>query len=135
MKTTHPNRRKESIMNEPTITAEELAPDTEAPASPAAEDILSRYAAAGLTEEECYFLTHRQEMLAEAARSAEAAAIEKLTNAILSGSRRPAEAGLRDRAPAPAGIDYRRASKESREELKRRIRQAATRGELIFPGR
>ena len=114
--------------------AETAAPSPTADTAPEApDDRYARLSEAGLTEEEAYFLAHREELLAEAARTAEAAALEKLTNAILSGSRRPEEAGLRDRATAPAAIDYRRASKESREELKRRIRAAAARGEKIFP--
>ena len=91
--------------------------------------------AAGLTAEEAYYLTHRREILAAAVLRAEREAAEKITNAILSGSRRPDEAGLRDRAPTPGAIDYRRAPKSAREELKRRIREAAARGEKIFPER
>lgn len=86
-----------------------------------------------LTAEEAYYLTHRREILRAAVLQAEREAAEKLTNALLSGSRRPEEAGLRDRAPTPTAIDYRRAPKSAREDLKRRIREAAARGERVYP--
>lgn len=86
-----------------------------------------------LTAEEAYYLTHRREILRDAVLRAEREAAEKLTNALLSGSRRPEEAGLRDRTPTPTAIDYRRAPKSAREDLKRRIREAAARGERVYP--
>jgi len=57
---------------------------------------------------------------------------EKLANAIRSGSMRPRENGA---AHSTGGVlfDYRSATKSQREDLKRRIRLAAARGEKIFP--
>ena len=114
----------------------EIEEPMEAPMPPdPAMERLARLAEAGLTEEEAFFLANREALLAEAAATAEAKALEKLTNAILSGSRRPEEAGIHPHASAPAAVDYRRAPRETREALKKRIREAAARGERIFPGR
>ena len=62
-------------------------------------------------------------------------ATEKLTAAILSGSRRPEEAGLRGTQSPSATFDYRRATPDQRAAFKRRIRAAAARGEKIYPGK
>jgi hypothetical protein len=126
-------------MTDTETTIQETA-EVEEPIQAAAEatpavDRLTRLAEAGLTAEEAYFLANREALLAEAAATAEARALEKLTNAILSGSRRPEEAGIHPHASAPAAVDYRRVPRETRDALKKRIREAAARGERIFPGR
>ena len=122
-------------MTDTETTIQETADVAENAEATPAVDRLTRLAEAGLTEEEAYFLANRETLLAEAAATAEARALEKLTNAILSGSRRPEEAGIHPHASAPAAVDYRRAPRETREALKKRIREAAARGERIFPGR
>ncbi len=138
-----PNGTEAVTETAPALTADEIAalrrdfpdfdPEREMAENPRFTRLISPDT--GLTAEEAYYLTHRQEILASAILRAEREAAEKITNAILSGSRRPDEAGTRDRAPTPSAIDYRRAPKSAREELKRRIREAAARGEKIFPGR
>ena len=85
--------------------------------------------ATGLTAEEAYYLVHRREIRERDIREA----AEKITNAVLSGSFRPTEAAGNAR-PAPAPIDYRHVPRETREALKKRIRQAAARGERVYPG-
>ena len=85
--------------------------------------------ATGLTAEEAYYLVHRREIRERDIREA----AEKITNAVLSGSRRPTEAAG-NAHPASAPIDYRHVPRETREALKKRIRQAAARGERIYPG-
>jgi hypothetical protein len=59
---------------------------------------------------------------------------EKISNAIQAGSRRPDEAGTSSQAPSVSTFDYRNASREQREALKKRIRDAAARGEKLYPG-
>ena len=88
----------------------------------------------GLSPADAYHLIHRQEIRQRDAERAAREATEKLTAAILSGSRRPEEAGLRGTQSPTAAFDYRRASKSEREEFKRRIRAAAARGEKIYAG-
>lgn len=87
----------------------------------------------GLTPAEAYHLIHRREIRAQDVRRAAQEATERLTDAILAGARRPEESGLRARQNPPAAFDYRRASPAEREELKRRIRSAAARGEKVLP--
>ena len=59
---------------------------------------------------------------------------EKISNAIASGSRRPDESGTSSQAPSVSTFDYRNASRDQREALKKRIREAAARGEKLYPG-
>jgi dihydrodipicolinate synthase/N-acetylneuraminate lyase len=55
---------------------------------------------------------------------------QMISNSIQAGTRRPAEAGTTGQAPSVTTFDYRNASQQQREELKRRIRS----GEKIYPG-
>lgn len=91
--------------------------------------------AVGLSPAEAYHLLHRREIRRRDAERAALDATEKLTAAILSGSRRPEEAGLRGMQSPAATFDYRRATPEQRAEFKRRIRAAAARGEKVYPGK
>ena len=59
---------------------------------------------------------------------------EKISNAIASGSRRPDESGASSQAPSVSTFDYRTASREQRESLKRKIREAAANGKKLYPG-
>jgi hypothetical protein len=59
---------------------------------------------------------------------------QKISNAIQSGSRRPDEAGISSQAPSVTTFNYRNASIEQRNALKQRIRDAAARGEKLYPG-
>ena len=89
----------------------------------------------GLTPAEADHLLHRREIRRRDAELAAREATEKLTAAILSGSRRPEEAGLRGTQSPAASFDYRRATPEQRADFKRRIRMAAARGEKLYPGK
>ena len=60
---------------------------------------------------------------------------QKISNDIQAGNRRPHENGTSGQAPSVTTFDYSKASREQREELKRRIRDAAARGEKLYPGR
>lgn len=91
--------------------------------------------AVGLEPAEAYHLLHRREIRRRDAERAARDATEKLTAAILSGSRRPEEAGLRGGRSPEAAFDYRRATPQQRAEFKQRIRLAAARGEKLYPGK
>lgn len=88
----------------------------------------------GLSVEDAYHAVHRKEI--DAARNEVIArqTMEQASRAIQSGSRRPVENGISGAAPSVTTFDYRNASKEQREALKQRIRDAAARGEKIYPG-
>ena len=59
---------------------------------------------------------------------------QKISNDIQAGNRRPDESGTSSQAPSVTTFDYRNASRDQREALKKRIRDAAARGEKLYPG-
>lgn len=59
---------------------------------------------------------------------------QKISNAIQAGNRRPDESGISSQAPSVTTFDYRTADRNQREALKKRIRDAAARGEKLYPG-
>lgn len=72
----------------------------------------------GVSLEDAYYATHRNQLrqnIAQAARS------------------RPQENGTGAAAPAVTAFDYRHASAQQREELKKAIRAAKARGEKLYP--
>ena len=84
----------------------------------------------GLSVEDAYYAVHRRELQSAAVLAAK----RQVSNAIAAGARRPRENGLSGQAPAVSSFDYRSASKEQREDLKRRIRMAAAEGKKLYPG-
>ena len=60
---------------------------------------------------------------------------EKITNAILSGSRRPSEAGSTSQAPSVSTFDYAKASRKQREDFKKDLRLRMAKGEKVYPER
>ena len=88
----------------------------------------------GLSVEDAYYAVHRKEIEAASMQAVAQKTAQKLSNAIQSGSRRPDEAGISSQAPSVTTFDYRNASKEQRIALKKRIREAAARGEKVYPG-
>lgn len=83
----------------------------------------------GVSLEDAYYTVHRKELMAATAVSA----ARNISNAIQSGALRPQENGHN---PAPVGVatfDYRSADRAWRENVKKRIRQAASRGEKVYP--
>lgn len=84
----------------------------------------------GLSVEDAYYAVHRKEIQTAAMQVTAQKVAQKYSNAIQAGSRRPIENGTSGQAPSVTTFDYRRASKEQREELKRKIRS----GEKIYPG-
>lgn len=86
--------------------------------------------AVGLSVEDAFYTVHRRELQSAAME----AATRQVTNAIASGAMRPQENGLSGQAPAVSTFDYRNASREQRENLKRQIRLAAAEGRKLYPG-
>ena len=88
----------------------------------------------GISVEDAYYAVHRNEIQTASMQIAAQKTAEKLSNAIQSGSRRPDESGVSSQAPSVSTFDYRTASREQRDALKKRIRDAAARGEKLYPG-
>lgn len=88
----------------------------------------------GISVEDAYYAVHRNEIQAAAMQVTAQKTAQKISNAIQSGSRRPDESGTSSQAPSVTTFDYRAASREQREALKKRIRDAAARGEKLYPG-
>ena len=88
----------------------------------------------GISVEDAYYAVHRNEIQTASMQVAAQKTAEKISNAIQSGSRRPDEAGVSSQAPSVSTFDYRNASRDQREALKKRIRDAAARGEKLYPG-
>ena len=88
----------------------------------------------GLSVEDAYYAVHRNEIQVAAMQATQRQTAQKISNAIQSGSRRPDEAGISSQAPSVSTFNYRTASKEQRNALKQRIRDAAARGEKVYPG-
>lgn len=84
----------------------------------------------GISVEDAYYAIHRNEIQAAAMQVTAQKTAQKISNAIQAGSRRPNENGTSGQAPSMTTFDYRRASQEQREALKKRIRS----GEKIYPG-
>ena len=87
-----------------------------------------------MSVEDAYRAVHRNEIESASMHIVAQKTTEKISNAIQSGSRRPDEAGTSSQAPSVSTFDYRNASREQREALKKRIRDAAARGEKLYPG-
>ena len=84
----------------------------------------------GISVEDAYYAIHRNEIQTAAMQVTAQKVAQKHSNAIQAGSRRPVENGTSGQAPSVTTFDYRRASQEQREALKKRIRS----GEKIYPG-
>lgn len=88
----------------------------------------------GLSVADAYYAVHRNEIQSASMQVAAKKTAEKLSNAIAANSGRPQENGTSSQAPSVSTFDYRKMSKAQREDLKRRIRDAAARGEKLYPG-
>ena len=88
----------------------------------------------GISVEDAYYAIHRNEIQTAAMQVTAQKTAEKLSNAIQAGSRRPDESGASSQAPSVNTFNYRNASREQREAIKKRIRDAAARGEKLYPG-
>ena len=87
----------------------------------------------GLTVEDAYYAVHRAEIQSAQAKVIADQTAKQMANSIRSNAARPDESGS-SQGSSTVSFDYRMASKDQREALKRRIRDAAARGERILPG-
>ena len=88
----------------------------------------------GVSVEDAYYAVHRKEIQAASMQATAQKTAEKLSNAIQAGQYRPAENGTSGQAASVTAFDYRNASREQRDALKRQIREAAARGQKLYPG-
>jgi hypothetical protein len=88
----------------------------------------------GMSVEDAYYAVHRKEIQAAAMQVTAQKTAQKLSNSIQAGGRRPNENGASGQAPSVTSFNYKNASREQREALKRRIYEAAASGRKIFPG-
>ena len=88
----------------------------------------------GISVEDAYYAVHRNEIQTAAMQVTAQKTAEKISSSIQAGSRRPIESGASSQAPSVNTFDYRNASREQREAIKKRIREAAARGEKVYPG-
>ena len=88
----------------------------------------------GISVEDAYYAVHRNEIQTAAMQATAQATAQKISNSIQAGARRPDENGTTGQAPSVTTFDYRNASPQQREALKKRIREAAARGEKLYPG-
>ena len=84
----------------------------------------------GCSVEDAYYAVHRKKIQEAAMQVTAQKVAQKISNDIQAGSRRPNENGTSGQAHSVTTFDYRNASREQREALKRRIRS----GEKIYPG-
>ena len=89
----------------------------------------------GISVEDAYYAVHRNEIQAASMQVTAQKTAQKISNAIQAGSYRPDEAGITGQASSVTTFDYSKASKDQREALKKAIRDAAARGEKLYPGR
>ena len=87
-----------------------------------------------MSVEDAYRAVHRQEIDSAASQIIAQKTAEKISNAIVSGSRRPDESGASSQAPSVSTFDYSKASREQREAFKRDLRARMARGEKVYPG-
>lgn len=84
----------------------------------------------GLSVEDAYMAVHHREVVQAITRGAK----QEFANAVRAGGNRPSEHGIGAKAPAMVTFDYKNASRNEREAFKKRIYDAAARGEKIYPG-
>lgn len=89
----------------------------------------------GVSVEDAYYAVHRKEIQQAAMQVTAQKTAEQMANAIRYGQARPVENGTNAQAPSVTTFDYAHASREQREALKRQIREAAARGQKLYPGK
>ena len=88
----------------------------------------------GISVQDAYYAVHRNEIQSAAMQVTAQKAAQKISNSIQAGQRRPDENGTSGQAPSVTTFDYRNASKEQRDALKRRIYEAQAQGKKLYPG-
>lgn len=89
----------------------------------------------GLSVEDAFYAVHRKELQTASMQVAAQKAAQMYASAVQSGAMRPDETGSANQSPSQIQFDYRNATPQQREALKKQIREAAARGEKIYPGR
>ena len=88
----------------------------------------------GISVEDAYHAVHREELQTAAMQVTAKKTAQMISNSIQAGNRRPDEFGTSSQAPSVSTFDYRNASRDQKDMLKKRIREAAARGEKLYPG-
>ena len=88
----------------------------------------------GIRVEDAWYALHRSEIQSAAMQVAAQRTAQMISDQIRSGRMRPVENGVRPQGAGITGFDYRAATPAQRSALKKRIREAASRGEKIYPG-
>ena len=88
----------------------------------------------GISVEDAWYALHRTEIQSAAMQVAAQKTAQMLSDSVRSGRLRPSENGTRPQGAGVAAFDYRAASPQQRAALKKRIREAAARGEKLYPG-
>lgn len=88
----------------------------------------------GISVADAYYAVHRNEIQFASMQAATQQAMQQAANAVQAGQNRPAENGTSAQAPSVTTFNYRNASREQRDALKKRIYEAQARGEKIYPG-
>ena len=84
--------------------------------------------------EEAYRSIHAEELAAQQAQIVAKKTTEQLSNTIQARGMRPQEHGASTQAASVTSFNYKNASREQRDALKREIRAAAAQGRKIYPG-
>ena len=87
-----------------------------------------------MSVEDAYNAVHRKEIQAATMQITAQKTAEMISNNIQAGNRRPDESGTTSQAPSVTTFDYRNATPEQRNALKKRIHEARARGEKLYPG-
>ena len=88
----------------------------------------------GIRVEDAWYALHRDEIQSAAMQVAAQRTAQMISDSIRSGKLRPSENGSQPQGAGIIGFDYRAATPAQRSALKKRIRDAASRGEKLYPG-
>lgn len=87
-----------------------------------------------MSVEDAYWAVHRRELQAAAAKATAQMTAAQISNAIQSGTSRPAEAGTSSQSPSVSSFSWKNATPQQREAQRRAIRDAAAQGRKVYPG-
>ena len=88
----------------------------------------------GIRVEDAWYALHREEIQSVAMQVAAQRTAQMISDQIRSGRMRPSENGSQPQGAGITRFDYRAATPAQRSALKKRIREAASRGEKLYPG-
>ena len=88
----------------------------------------------GIRVEDAWYALHRDEIQSAVMQVAAQRTAQMISDSIRSGKMRPVENGTQAQGAGVTAFDYRAATPAQRNQLKKRIRDAAARGEKIYPG-